>query len=68
MEPKRAVYLEANGKQYVLDDEGEKVHGVWYLPPEERIGSDAVVDADEPPASFSLHPLPASCSIVPRKP
>jgi hypothetical protein len=27
-------------------DEGEKVHGVWYLPPEERIGPDAVVDAD----------------------
>jgi hypothetical protein len=43
---RRAVYLEASGKQYVVDDEGEKVHGVWYLPPEERIGPDAVVDAD----------------------
>jgi hypothetical protein len=46
---RRAVYLEASGKQYVLDDEGEKVHGVWYLPPEERIGPDAVVDADPDP-------------------
>jgi len=46
---KRAVYQEASGKQYVVDDEGEKVHGVWYLPPEERIGPDAVVDADESP-------------------
>jgi hypothetical protein len=41
---RRAVYLEASGKQYVIDDEGEKVHGVWYLPLEERIGPDAVVD------------------------
>jgi len=40
------VYLEASGKQYVLGYDGEKVHGVWYLPPEERIGPDAVVDAD----------------------
>jgi len=45
---KRAVYLEASGKQYVVD-EGEKVHGVWYLPPEGRIGPDAVVDADPDP-------------------
>jgi hypothetical protein len=22
----------------VIDDEGEKVHGVWYIPPEERMG------------------------------
>jgi hypothetical protein len=46
---RRAVYLEASGKQYVVDDWGEKVHGVWYLPPEERIGPDAVVDADPDP-------------------
>jgi hypothetical protein len=42
----RAVYLEAGCKQYVLDDWGEKVHGVWYLPPAERIGPNAVVDSD----------------------
>jgi len=38
---RRPVYLEAGGKQYVFDDEGEKVYGVWYLPLEERIGPDA---------------------------
>jgi len=39
---RRPVDLEAS----VLGCDGEKVHGVWYLPPEERIGPDAVVDAD----------------------
>jgi hypothetical protein len=43
---KRAVYLEASGKQYVLDEEGEKVHGVWYIPPEESFGPDIIVDGD----------------------
>jgi hypothetical protein len=28
---RRAVYQEASGKQYVLDDEGEKVHGVCFF-------------------------------------
>jgi hypothetical protein len=45
---KRPVYQEPSGKQYVIDDEGEKVHGVWYLPPEERIGPDFVVGDDIP--------------------
>jgi hypothetical protein len=45
---KRPVYQEPGGKQYVIDDEGEKVHGVWYLPPEERIGPDFVIGDDIP--------------------
>lgn len=41
---KRAVYQEPSGRQYVLDGDGEKVHGVWYIPPEELIGPDAIVE------------------------
>ena len=43
---KRPVYQEASGRQYVFD-EGEKVYGVWYLPPEERLGPDLVVDCGD---------------------
>ena len=42
---RRPVHLEGSGKQYVVGYDGEKVDGVWYLPPEERTGPDAAVDA-----------------------
>ena len=34
---RRLVYEEPNGRQYVLDDLGEPVHGVWILPLDEVI-------------------------------
>ena len=40
---KRPVYQEPSGRQYVFDED-EKVYGVWYLPPEERLGPDLIVD------------------------
>lgn len=40
----RAVYQQPDGRQYVLDDEGEKIYGVWYIPPEERTGPDIIVE------------------------
>ena len=27
-----AVYEQLDGRQYVLDDDGDKVHGVWLIP------------------------------------
>jgi hypothetical protein len=29
------VYEEGDGRQYVIDDDGEKVYGVWFIPPGE---------------------------------
>jgi hypothetical protein len=33
---KRAVY-EERGRQFVLDEYGEPIYGVWYIPPEECV-------------------------------
>lgn len=40
----RAVYVDEDGRQYVLDDEGQKVYGLWLHPdrwpePDFKIGS-----------------------------
>ncbi len=29
---RRAVFEDFGGRQYLLDDEGEPVYGVWYIP------------------------------------
>jgi hypothetical protein len=29
------VYQQPDGRQYVLDADGEPVFGVWYMPPDE---------------------------------
>ena len=31
-DPRRPVYEDRNGGQYVHDDDGEIVSGVWYIP------------------------------------
>ena len=31
----RAVYEEPSGRQYVIDNDGERVYGVWFIPREE---------------------------------
>ena len=28
---KRPIFAEPDGKQYVLDDDGEPIYGVWYI-------------------------------------
>jgi hypothetical protein len=33
--PMRPVYEQHDGRQYVIDDDGEPVYGVWYIPREE---------------------------------
>jgi hypothetical protein len=33
--PMRPVYERPDGRQYVLDDDGEPVYGVWFVPREE---------------------------------
>jgi hypothetical protein len=30
----RDVFEQLDGRQYVLDDDGEPTHGVWYIPPD----------------------------------
>jgi hypothetical protein len=39
----RPVYQQPDGRQFVFDGEGERVHGVWILPEEDRVGPDVVV-------------------------
>jgi hypothetical protein len=31
------VYEEADGRQYVVDDEGQRIEGVWLLPPDQAV-------------------------------
>ena len=31
----RPIYEKPGGRRYVLDDDGEPVYGVWFIPPEE---------------------------------
>jgi hypothetical protein len=32
----RAVFEQLDGRQYVLDDAGDRVYGVWYIPAHPR--------------------------------
>jgi hypothetical protein len=32
--PVRPVF-EVNGRQFVVDDDGDRIYGVWYIPPED---------------------------------
>jgi hypothetical protein len=41
----REVFQQPDGRQYVLDDAGDPVHGVWIIPEEESVWPAAVVDA-----------------------
>jgi len=34
------VYEDPGGRQYVYDNEDEKVHGVWYIPARSATGRD----------------------------
>ena len=40
---KRTVFQQADGRQYVLDDDGEPVPGVWLIPKEEVV-PDVVIE------------------------
>jgi hypothetical protein len=42
---RRDVFQQPDGRQYVLDDAGELVHGVWIIPEEETVWPDAVIVA-----------------------
>lgn len=43
---RRAVFEEPGGRQYVIDNDGEKAYGVWYIPREE---SDCLIIVDDRP-------------------
>jgi hypothetical protein len=40
---RRPIYLDAKGP-YVLDDNGERVYGVWLIPEEECVDLPVIVD------------------------
>jgi hypothetical protein len=40
----RTAWETADGLQYVEDDDGERVYGVWYIPPDESL-KPIIVDA-----------------------
>jgi hypothetical protein len=42
----RPVFETSSGQQYVLDDDGNRVYGIWFIPPEE---CDCPVVVDERP-------------------
>lgn len=48
---RRPVYEESDGRQFVIDDDGEKVYGVWYFPPDE-CAIPVIVDAPRSPEGF----------------
>ena len=31
----RPVYERADGRQYIIDGDGDKVYGVWFIPPDD---------------------------------
>lgn len=40
----RPVFEDSPGRQYVLDDDGNRVYGIWHLPLEECVQPDVVLD------------------------
>ncbi len=48
--PLRPVF-EADGRQFVVADDGERVYGVWYIPPDDR-PVPLIVDMSEPAEDF----------------
>lgn len=44
---RRPVYEESPGRQYVLDDDGNRVCGIWFIPPEASVQPDVVVGQDD---------------------
>jgi hypothetical protein len=40
----RPVYEGADARQYVIDGDGEKVYGVWFIPPSEPTPT-VIIDA-----------------------
>jgi hypothetical protein len=43
---RRSVFEEPDGRQYVYDNDGERVYGVWFIPPE---GCDRPIIVDDRP-------------------
>jgi hypothetical protein len=43
----RPVFDGLDGRQYVFDDDGEPVHGVWYIPPDGETALPVIVEARE---------------------
>jgi hypothetical protein len=42
----RPVYEDANGRQFVIGDEGEKVRGEWLVPPDEPATTGDTLESD----------------------
>jgi hypothetical protein len=40
----RPVFEQLDGRQYVQDDEGERVYGLWFIPPEGGLDLPVIVD------------------------
>jgi hypothetical protein len=41
---RRPVFEQLDGRQYVLSDEGERLFGVWFIPPDGGIDLPVIVD------------------------
>jgi hypothetical protein len=42
----RPVFEGLDSRQYVLDDDGEPTHGVWYIPPDGGMDLPVIVEAE----------------------
>jgi hypothetical protein len=43
---KRPVYQRTDGRQFVLDEDGELLHGVWMIPVEDCVFPTVVVETE----------------------
>jgi hypothetical protein len=42
----REVFEQLDGRQYVLDDDGEPAHGIWFIPSDSGTDLPVIVEAD----------------------
>jgi len=53
---RRPVFEQPDGRQYVLDDDGERVHGVWLIPPDGGVDLPLIVSAQQKRSPGSVTP------------
>jgi hypothetical protein len=45
---RRPVFEQLDGRQYVLEEEGDRVYGVWYIQPDGGVDLPVIVETDPP--------------------
>ena len=45
---RRSVYVDSKGRQFILDDDGQRVYGYWHLERDETAADTPLIVTDEP--------------------